>query len=170
MTDQPQKLDFLSKHLGNHLTLDLGDGYFVKVKPLGKGDIAACQSKLSTWEITLKDQQPDPRSNLDFSAYQEELVARSLVEWNIDGPKGILPIAPLEKARESYRMLPASVADEIFQACDKLNAPPNAAEEARFRGVGEGPSSGSEASPSAPGDGAVHDGEGAVEGTGPESE
>lgn len=166
MSATPEAVDFLTKHLGQRVEIDLGDGYFVKIKPLSKGDLAACQERLQKWQVRVNSGAADPHGEIDFSAYQEEMVVRSLVEWNIDGPRGKLPVAPLDAARQSYRQLPALVADQIFTECDKLNAPPAASEGARFRDAGEGGAEGAADPEATGGVGGVLDGEPTLEGTG----
>lgn len=131
--------DFLSRHFGAPVRIDLGDDYWVEVKPLNKGDIAACQAKLTRMRIAFDPDAgtPSPSGDMDIAGYQEEVVCRSIVAWNLDGPDGPLPTSPLDAMRASYRLLPNAVADEIYATCDRLNAPPSKAEEVRFRESGE---------------------------------
>lgn len=160
--------DFLSSRLGSNVRVDLGDNYYCELRPLTKGDLAECQRKLSRLNVSFDENSRSarPSGELNVQAYQEEMVCRSIVSWNIDDARGVLPHANPDQCRAAYRRLPAAVADQIFEECDKLNAPPSKEEEARFRGTGDGGIEESEAPGATTGNGRVPDGKRVVEGAG----
>lgn len=143
--------DFLSKHLGAPTRINLGarddgDDYYVDVRRLDKGDLAACAAKLQriNVDVDFDSQRRKGRGEMNYEAFQEEIVSRSIIEWNLDGPEGPLPYKPLEEARKSYRRLPAFVADQIFDVVNSLNAPPSSDEAKNFRDADSGAGEGSE--------------------------
>lgn len=138
-------MGFLESRLGATTRIELGGDYWVEVRPLNKGDISACQARLQQLSFKMDFDSSDQRrvasGALNVDAYQEEVVCRSLVGWNLDDENGILPYDTLEKARASYRRLPNDVADQLFRVCDELNAPPSKEEERSFRDGGDGSTS-----------------------------
>lgn len=131
--------DFLSSRFGQPERIDLGDDYFVEVCKLAKGDHAACHNRLTKMRLEAHDgASPTSTGEVDFAGYQEELVVRSIRDWNLDGPNGPLPLHPIEARRASYRQLPTYVADQLFEVCERLNRAPSKDDEARFREAGVG--------------------------------
>lgn len=143
---------FLTKYLGHNERVEIDEHYWVDLRPLTKGDLVACQAKLTKMRMkfdrTARESQTE--GDVDFAAYQEELVVRSIVDWNLDGPDGILPHGDYEQTRRSYRMLPGKVADLLSEHAGKLNESLEGSDKARFHDGVPGTSEGTTEPASAP--------------------
>lgn len=133
-------MGFLSRYDGT-VRVQLDDEFWVDVKVmLSKGDHDAAERRLMQMTTTL-DQNGKTVSTVtpDSVAYQEEMVVRSLVSWNLtDERDAILPIAPVDAARRSLRRLPTFVSQAIYEKVAALNAAPPKGEIAGFREDGGG--------------------------------
>jgi hypothetical protein len=174
--------DFLTRRLGQPIRINLteeGDDeeYFVVLRPMTKGDLNACQDSLARMSMTISaNGNAVPSGDVHMSAYDEELVCRSIIEWNLDGPGGVMPYGtdrdgrPTPQCRASYRALPAETADKILDECRKLNKLPTGKEDLPVRDDGTSEPERSESLSATSGDELVSAGVVAVEGTGANSQ
>lgn len=147
-------------------TIDLGAGYWVKVKTcLDRGELAEAEGALMSANI---DMQGNGHVRPDYRAYRNLMVTHSIVEWNLTDPDGATwPLAPNPAKAASVDRLPGPAFAAIWAVVDKLNAAPTAGEQARFPGrdIGSGPAG----KAGAAGPGAVPAGSAAVEAAGPQA-
>jgi hypothetical protein len=93
-------------------------------KHLRRGDFKAAQVALISPEMRFVDDdkgesKQDTRGRVDTGSYQNELVARALVEWNLTDEEGVLlPLAPDEMKRVSVDLLPEPVFEKILNAIE----------------------------------------------------
>ena len=119
--------------------LDDAGEWWVEVKQcLPKADYDAANRAMGTNELRVS-RAGDSRTAFDFTAYQEELVARSIVTWNLtDDAEAILPFTPLEACRASLQLLPQSAFATLYEKINELNSPRGAKDGASFRGGANG--------------------------------
>ena len=155
---------FLDRYLGHNERVAIDETYWVDLRPLPKGELSLCQSKLTKMRMHFDRRAGESQTegDVDFAAFQEELVCRSVVDWNLDGPNGVLPHADLELTRRSYRQLPGAIADLLFERANALNAPPGGQEQARFPAGGSGAPEDTSALSSSSTAGGLPDGEDAL--------
>lgn len=115
---------FLSKYAGT-TTVNFDDGFWVTVrKSLPRGVSADARSLLMRPVMRI-DQNDDGESqkatttaDVDTSAFQDEIVYHSIVDWNLTDEGGQpLPLTPEAAKRASIKILPDEVFDAIYEAC-----------------------------------------------------
>lgn len=99
--------------------IDLGGGYWVDIKKyLTSADASAAQRALTRPKVRSKigEKSSELEGDTDIAAYHEEMVLRSVVEWNLDDENGkVLPMN-----RETYRKLPQAVVNKLVQRIGEL--------------------------------------------------
>jgi hypothetical protein len=84
---------------------------------LGRGDFKAAQAILISPEMRVAtgNDEGETRGKVDTGGYQNELVYRALVDWNLTDTNGDkLPLSPETMRRASIDLLPESVFQKIF--------------------------------------------------------
>jgi len=133
--------------------IDLGKGYWADVKNCLTADEKRHVDDLLGAKQQIDIQGQRQFAEMDFTGMQQEMVACSLVAWNITDPDGSTWLLTPERApngkpypenaprRMSVRRLPAPVFAQVYDVCNKLNAPRTADEAAQFpdEGVGGDP-------------------------------
>ncbi len=108
--------------------VELGGGWWVRVRKfLSRGDFKAAQAKLITPTMKYTEQeQAETTGSVDTGGYQNELVARAIVEWNLtdenDQPIPIGTVHPdngpdLTRYR-AVNVLPGEVFDKLLLAIE----------------------------------------------------
>lgn len=78
------------------------------------------------------------RSNPDTISYQQELVFRAIVDWNLtDENEALLPLSPEVNKRASIKKLPQEIFLDIYQKVSVSSAPRDSDAERNFRSGGE---------------------------------
>lgn len=135
-------------------TIDLGAGYWVKVKKALTTDETGRVNDLMGARQRIDVNSKTQFADMDLTASQVERVVYSLDSWNLDDENGeLLSLAGVTDARGKVTYPPGcerrrSVAEiegplflQIHEVCDRLNAPRTGREAAQFPGeaVGGGP-------------------------------
>lgn len=135
---------FLSAYDGvEHI--DLGRGYWVDVKKcLSHAELQQAQAKMGASRQTVEANRQ--YATVDMNAFETELLALSIVDWNLDDEHGEKwPLAPDRSRRASIARLPGPVASQIYQVCNELNGPKAKRDAAQFPGEDLGGDSGGDA-------------------------
>lgn len=120
---------FLSAYEGTH-RIELGTfsgvAYWVDVKKcLSADEMARVEAALGAAKrkvIVRSNDDVDEAADLDYRAWRVEMVARSVVAWNLtDQNGGDLPLQPESHRRASISRLPSPVFDQIWKVCNDLN-------------------------------------------------
>lgn len=88
---------------------------------LGRGDFKAAQAALIMPEMRVAtgNDEGETRGKVDTGAYQNELVIRALVDWNLTDGEGVaLPLSPPEARRASVDLLPEGAFEKMLAAID----------------------------------------------------
>jgi hypothetical protein len=132
-------------------TIDLGSGYWVKVKKCltqdEKGRVDDLLGGKQRVDVGAKSQYAE----MDYTASRTEMVVYSLDSWNLDDgngevlslegvtdSRGRVAYPPGCERRRSVAGLPAPVFDLVHEKCDELNSPRPDAEAATFPDEGVG--------------------------------
>lgn len=130
---------------------------------LPRKDFKAAQSVLIAPEMHYVGDVADTKGKVDTGGYQNELVVRALVAWNLTDESGTdLPLAPEGDKRNSVDMLPEDAFQKILAVIEGANRKKpeeQKAEADAFREVGSGGAlaSGRQEVPAAIGAGPVPD-------------
>lgn len=124
-------MGFLSAYSGTR-RIDLDGHYYVVVKEcLSMMEKQRADKALGSTQTI--DMSGRHAATIDTSAYTLEMVAASIVEWNLDEEDGtIWPLSPEPVKRRSIERLPAPVFERIYQEIDALNGPRSKDEQVRF--------------------------------------
>jgi hypothetical protein len=117
--------------------VEVANGYWVELKTsLTTEDYEAAQRVLLGKMSLVAG--GELRSEPDTIAYQQEIVARAIVNWNLTDEHGHdLPLAPEEAKLASIRRLPQSVFLALYEKASDSTAPRSSEEELKFRPDGE---------------------------------
>jgi len=117
--------------------IEVADGFWIDVKStLSTEDYEYAQRAL-LGKMTMIG-GGELRSEPDTIRYQQELVSRSIVAWNLTDEDGkVLPHATEEEKMESIRRIPQSVFVLVFQKVSDDTKPRSSDEELKFRSSGE---------------------------------
>jgi hypothetical protein len=116
--------------------IDLGNGYFAEVKRcLSAAEYQRVLNYLGTGRQNVRVDGGPQTVNVDPYAAMTEMLAQSLVSWNIDDEdETVWPLQPDKARRASIARLPPPVLMSVYQRCDELNGPRKTSEAARFPG------------------------------------
>jgi hypothetical protein len=119
--------------------IELDEHYFVVVKEcLSMIEKQRAEKALGGSNPTI-DMQGNGSARLDTAAFAVEMVAASIVEWNLDEDDGTAwALAPDNVKRRNLERLPAPVFDLIYQEVNALNGVRPKAEQVRFPAAGIG--------------------------------
>ena len=124
--------------------LNVAEGYWVDVKKsLTAADYEAAQRVL-LGKMTMSGEgfSAEP----DSVAYQGELVALSILDWNLTDEEGVaLQLTPDSAKRESILRLPQSVFLEVYKHVNEASALRGKKDETKFRPGSAGDDAGREA-------------------------
>ncbi len=132
-------MGYLGRYTGTE-TIDLGDGYYVKVKKCLSGDeIAAAERAVLQWTPQLVgDGWRAVPARAEPSAYVREMAIASLAEWNIDDDTGnVLPLDTDDARRGNYGLLSRPHQEQIEEVVARLNAAPTREETVQFPAGGK---------------------------------
>lgn len=123
---------FLSQYEGTE-RVPLGGGYWVDVaRCLTHEQMQKAQAKMGAGRQSV-EMSGKQFMSIDMNAFQTELLVQSIRDWNLDDEQGeIWPLKPEPALRASVARLPATVARQVFEVCDRLNGSPDSTEAARF--------------------------------------
>lgn len=129
-------MGFLSAYSGVE-TIDVGNGYWVKVKTcLAAAEKQRAEKALGSPTIDNSGQRSATLSITDFAT---ELVVASILDWNLDDDNGaVWGLAPDAVKRKNIARLPSPVFDQIYEVVNGLNSPQNPADRQRFPDGGVG--------------------------------
>ena len=125
-------------------TIDLGKGYWVKVKNCLSEEEYGFVNNLLGGKQRIDVAGQKQYAEMDYTASRQEMLVMSIVDWNITDPSGeVWPLLPEERQpgkpfpagslrRVSVGRLPSSVSSVIWAKCDELNAPRSSDEAAQF--------------------------------------
>lgn len=153
---------FLSDYAAT-TTITFGDEgqWWVKVRQhLRRGDFRAAQTALvrpiMSFTGTDSDTKAETHGDVDHVGYQNELVVRGVVDWNLTDENGVLlPLAPEAARRQSVDALPEEVFEKIvavLQPARPAKKEDEAAAERRFPDVDQQGAAGQEAGAADPGE------------------
>ena len=115
---------------------DTKDGTFwvdVKVS-ITKSDYDAAQRRLMSNKLNMTGGQSSVDGDLDIPGFEEEMLVKSIVSWNLTDDSGnILPTAPEALLRRAVLSLPAAVTAQIYERVNDLNGRRSEAEAQSFR-------------------------------------
>jgi hypothetical protein len=116
---------------GDPLRVDLGENWWVDIRPgLSFGDLAEAQKALSKYSVSGGDSL---EAAPDLGAYQLEMVAKSVISWNLtDEQDGPLPLSPYANRLASIRRLPQWAFNRIYGEVARVNSDRTPKEEAQF--------------------------------------
>lgn len=125
-------------------TIDLGKGYWVKVKNCLSEEEQGFVNNLLGGKQRIDVAGQKQYAEMDYTASRQEMLVMSIADWNITDPDGeVWPLLPEERLpgkpfpagslrRVSVGRLPASVSTLIWAKCDELNAPRTGADAVTF--------------------------------------
>ncbi len=112
------------------------DGAFwvdVKVS-INKADYDAAQRRLMRNKLNMSGNKSTLDGDLDIPGFEEEMLVRSIVGWNLTDDNGSsLPLVPEPALRKAIMSLPASVIAQVYERVNELNARRGEVETASFR-------------------------------------
>lgn len=133
-------MGFLSAYSGTQ-KIDVGGGYWIEVREcLPIMDKQRAENALASSPRV--DMAGNGSISLDTVSFHNEMVAASIVAWNLDDDNGqVWALAPDSVKRQNIARLPAPVFDQVWEVVDKLNGPRETADKVRFPepGVGSDP-------------------------------
>jgi hypothetical protein len=117
--------------------IEVADGYWIDVKTsLTAEDYEHAQRAL-LGKMTMSGDglQSEP----DTVGYQSELVARSIVGWNLTDEEGVLlPLTPDDDKKASVMRLPQEIFLMLFDLVNETSGARSTEEEVNFRADGQG--------------------------------
>lgn len=124
-------MGFLSAYSGVK-RVDVGGDYWIEVlECLSIMDKHRAEKALAS--TPKMDLAGNGSMNLDTVAFRNEMMAASIVNWNLDDDNGqIWALSPDSAKRANIARLPAPVFDQVWQIVDELNGPRGRAEQIRF--------------------------------------
>jgi len=130
-------MGFLSAYSSTQ-RIDVGDGYWIEVR-----ECLPIMDKQRAEKALASSPRVDMAGNgsvsLDTVAFHNEMIAASIVNWNLDDDNGqVWALAPESVKRVNISRLPAPVFDQVWEVVDKLNGPRETAEKVRFPEPGVG--------------------------------
>lgn len=108
-------MGFLSQYSATE-RVDLGDDFYAVVRVFlpSEAEFAAQQRLAKLGVVNDGNGGVSVHTDFDQGAYQYEVAAQALVEWNLsDTEDKVLPFATLEEKRASLKLLPKVVIDQI---------------------------------------------------------
>lgn len=117
-----------------------GIEYWVDVKQyLSNADEDACKKLLfGTERVLAQDKEGHYTAEPDTVGYQNEVVVRSIVNWNLtDRDNKTLPCGTLEERRASCALLPSWLMTKIYNVVNEASER-NLASDPRFRAASDG--------------------------------
>lgn len=160
-------MGFLSAYSGTQ-KIDVGGGYWIEVREcLPIMDKQRAEKALA--QSPRVDMNGAGTIALDTVAFHNEMLAASIVAWNLDEENGqIWPLAPDSVKRANIARLPAPVFDQVWTVVNELNGPRETADKVRFPEPGVGGDPDGDGGPAEPAD--VRAGAAAVAAPGPASD
>jgi len=130
-------MGFLSAYSSTQ-KIDVGDGYWIEVREcLPIMDKQRAEKALASSPRV--DMSGNGSVSLDTVAFHNEMIAASIVNWNLDDDNGqVWALTPESVKRVNISRLPAPVFDQVWDVVDKLNGPRETAEKVRFPEPGVG--------------------------------
>lgn len=124
-------MGFLSAYSGTQ-KIDVGDGYWIEVREcLPIMDKQRAENALASSPRV--DMAGNGSISLDTVAFHNEMVAASIVAWNLDDDNGqVWPLAPDSVKRQNIARLPAPVFDQVWAVVNDLNGPRETTDKVRF--------------------------------------
>lgn len=126
-------MGFLSAYSGTK-RIEIDERYYVVVKEcLSMIEKQRAEKALGANSATV-DMNGRGSAKLDTAAFSVEMVAASIVEWNLDEEDGtIWALAPEPVKRRNIERLPAAVFDLVYMEVNALNGPKPKDERVRFQ-------------------------------------
>lgn len=116
--------------------IEVAEGYWIDVKTSLTAEDHEYAQRALLGKVTMGS-TGKLQSEPDTIAYQNELVARSVVDWNLTDESGVLlPLDPDEAKCESIKRLPQSVFSMIFDRVNEESGPRSKEDEVNFRADG----------------------------------
>jgi hypothetical protein len=109
--------------------------WWVDVKvSITKSDYDAAQRRLMRNKLNLSGGKSSLDGDLDIPGFEEEMLVRSIVGWNLTDDSGTtLPLSPEPLLRKAIMSLPSSVVSQIYERVNDLNGRRSEAETDSFR-------------------------------------
>jgi hypothetical protein len=104
---------------------DADTQWWVEIRiSLTKADYDGAQESLGMSAFRFAAGQSSAATTMNLTAYQTEVVARSIVNWNLTDENDVmLPIGSLAEKRTSLARLPQSVFNAIYERVNEYNTP-----------------------------------------------